>query len=97
MKNESGWRELAICRGLDPSLFFPDRDDDRTRDSAKAICAICPVRVDCLEDALLEKYQNGIRGGMTPRERVKYRAARNRHKKQQTQIEDHDLPRTVRG
>lgn len=76
------WRELGICRGLPPSLFYPERDDDDTRDAAKALCHGCPVVGPCLEDALTEKQQIGIRGGMSPRERVKFRAARNKLKTQ---------------
>lgn len=43
-------------------------DDNHGRD-AKAICAECPVAVDCLQDALARREKLGIRGGASPRRR----------------------------
>lgn len=53
------WWEDAACRGLDPDIFFPEKYDSG-RD-AKKVCAVCPVRVDCLADGLYER--DGIWGG----------------------------------
>jgi WhiB family transcriptional regulator, redox-sensing transcriptional regulator len=62
-----GWREQAACRGCPPAVFFPS---DETEDNeAKAVCASCPVRVDCLFDALLAREIEGVRGGLNERER----------------------------
>ena len=36
---------------------------------AKAICMGCPVRLDCLADALDSRAEFGVWGGMTERER----------------------------
>lgn len=44
------WRREAACRDLDTAVFFPLSDDDAG--PAKAVCATCPVRTDCLELAL---------------------------------------------
>jgi len=49
------WRELALCRGYDPELFFPIGKTGLGRadtQRAKAVCARCPVRQPCLEFAL---------------------------------------------
>ncbi|MEX0847618.1 MAG: WhiB family transcriptional regulator [Ilumatobacteraceae bacterium] len=61
------WRELGACRGLEPSMFFPDDDDDAVE--AKAVCAGCDVRVACLEHALTIREKQGVWGGATERER----------------------------
>lgn len=72
---ENDWRNQAACRGLDPDLFFsldtfetkPDRDDREIQ--AKAVCAGCPVRVECLEYALQAGERYGIWGGLDEIER----------------------------
>lgn len=61
------WRELGACRGLEPSIFYPEDDDDA--DDAKAVCASCSVRVACLEFALTAREKQGVWGGATERER----------------------------
>lgn len=61
------WRELGACRGLEPSMFYPDDEDDA--EEAKAVCAGCDVRVACLEHALSIREKQGVWGGATERER----------------------------
>jgi WhiB family redox-sensing transcriptional regulator len=61
------WRELGACRGLDPTIFYPDEDDDSS--DAKSVCAECRVRVTCLEFALSHREKQGVWGGATERER----------------------------
>lgn len=61
------WRELGACRGLEPTIFFPD--DDADAEDAKAVCASCSVRVACLEHALSIREKQGVWGGATERER----------------------------
>lgn len=61
------WRELGACKGLDPSIFYPDDDSEAT--DAKAVCAACGVRVACLEYALQSREKQGVWGGATERER----------------------------
>ncbi|WP_020580166.1 WhiB family transcriptional regulator [Actinopolymorpha alba] len=66
------WLRRAACAGLTPDLFYPDErgpDPDGRRSPAKAICRRCPVRRDCLSDALNRDDEYGIWGGLTPRER----------------------------
>ncbi|GFE25730.1 WhiB family transcriptional regulator [Streptomyces nigrescens] len=68
------WHDRAACRSTvhdhgDPDLFFPEPDEmDRIR-AAKALCQQCPVRTTCLDAALENGDQDGIRGGMTEEER----------------------------
>jgi WhiB family transcriptional regulator, redox-sensing transcriptional regulator len=61
------WRELGACRGLEPTIFFPE--DDIDADVAKEVCAGCGVRVACLEYALTIREKQGVWGGATERER----------------------------
>ena len=61
------WRELGACRGLEPSIFYPD-DESEALD-AKAVCDSCGVRVACLEHALSVREKQGVWGGATERER----------------------------
>lgn len=67
MQPSRSWHDLAACRGVDPDLFFPQRGE--SLDPARAICATCPVRVDCLEEALARKEEFGVWGGMSTGER----------------------------
>jgi len=69
------WQLKAACRGPHSSVFFPPshferKDDKETRESrAKAICATCSVRRDCLNYALRIREPHGIWGGLTEIER----------------------------
>lgn len=73
----NGWRERAACIGTPPSVFYPERGDKATVRQAKAICASCPVLDPCLDDALLEPYDNhGIRAGMSAKDRQRERRRR---------------------
>lgn len=72
---EYGWQWRAACRGEDASLFFPpnhfeEREEKRDRERrAKAICAICPVRMECLDYAIRIREPHGIWGGLNELER----------------------------
>jgi WhiB family redox-sensing transcriptional regulator len=46
------------------------------QNQAKRICSGCPVRAECLIDALEHRHEYGIWGGLTERER---RAILRRH------------------
>lgn len=63
----TSWRDRAACRGIDPDIFYPVSDEDA--DTAKSICAECPVREACLEYALANRERDGVWGGATERER----------------------------
>lgn len=62
----SGNWDDAACIGEPLSIFFSFRKRDQER--AKGFCAVCPVRNQCLDLALDNKY-SGIYGGYTERER----------------------------
>jgi WhiB family redox-sensing transcriptional regulator len=71
------WTDRAVCRDEDPELFFPGGMEGPALlqiAEAKAVCARCPVRAECLEYALRE-LPYGVAGGLTEDER---RTARQR-------------------
>jgi WhiB family redox-sensing transcriptional regulator len=72
LTNRPAWMKRAQCRGEDPALFFPVLGASTVR--AKAICAGCPVRSECLEHATREADTAGIWAGTSPRERRRRRA-----------------------
>ncbi len=64
--NQSSWRINASCRDADPDgLFVRGAEQNR----AKAVCMGCPVRTECLAEALDGRINFGVWGGMTERER----------------------------
>lgn len=72
MRMIDDWRENAACRDADPELFFPVSDmgpGARQVAEAKAVCARCPVRAQCLDYALDAALDHGVFGGTTERER----------------------------
>ena len=74
------WRQLAACRHADPELFFPVSASGPSLDQitqAKAICAGCPVRRQCLAFALDTRQNHGVWGGMSEQER-RLRAGKTR-------------------
>jgi hypothetical protein len=82
------WRERAACRGgVDPDLFFPAAESGAARGAqvraAKAVCARCPVRSECLDEALV-RIPYGIAGGLTERERQRLR--RTQHASSSAQV-----------
>lgn len=74
MARRPEWHARAACRGK-AELFFPD--DRETAPTlaivaeAKAICAMCPVALDCAAAGRCEKH--GIWAGETERERRQVR------------------------
>jgi WhiB family redox-sensing transcriptional regulator len=78
-----GWMSLGACRSEDPGLFFPVSSAAAALaqvNSAKAVCARCPVRANCLSYALITGQDEGIWGGTTAAERWPYRQLRRGHR-----------------
>ena len=72
-----GWVEAAACRGAGPRLWFPDDNGISVESkAAKAICAECPVQVDCREYGIEHEPKHGIWGGLAAKERVAIRRKR---------------------
>lgn len=58
------WEDSAACAFVDPDLWFPALGQPGT--AARRICAGCPVREQCLDDATAMVYlpTHGIWGGL---------------------------------
>jgi len=54
---------MAACEGADPNIFFPKRG--ASSKTAKAICALCRVRTQCLAHAIETGVSGGIWGGVS--------------------------------
>jgi WhiB family redox-sensing transcriptional regulator len=63
----SDWRDYAACRDSDSSVFFPVKGEPEPE--AERLCSGCPVRDQCLSDALRLRDVHGYRGGKTGPER----------------------------
>ena len=83
---ELEWRDSAACLRLPPlqaKKFFGNDEmespaDRREReDEAKAICRQCPVRIECLDYAIVTNEQYGIWGGLNESELKAEKRARN--------------------
>jgi WhiB family redox-sensing transcriptional regulator len=72
--NSNNWMQHAACRGMNPSLFMPERGDTDAIREALATCQTCPVRTECLEYGLEERY--GVWGGLSENARRKLRTER---------------------
>jgi hypothetical protein len=57
----------ALCAQTDPELFFPEKGGSTI--DARKICVECPVRNDCLLEALANDYDEGVWGGLSAKER----------------------------
>lgn len=82
------WREEAACRGRTDLDWFQqedkpggrNRDQVANREACLALCAECPVKGPCLDDALAteDHFRFGIRGGLTAAQRGRMPRARRR-------------------
>jgi WhiB family redox-sensing transcriptional regulator len=68
---DQNWRALGLCAETDADLWFSVGAVQHKE--AKRICRRCPVRFECLTYAMDEPVDHGIWGGLTERERRRYR------------------------
>lgn len=89
-----GWMTAAACADPDRGsawvrtrVFFPptsnsahpSASDPAVWDRAKAVCATCPVRSECLDHAIEHGEPDSVWGGLDPVERqVEFRRRRRR-------------------
>ncbi len=70
------WQARGACQAVEPDLFFPLSEASASAAeiaSAKAVCASCPVRPECLRFAMTTRQPHGIWGGLTEHERARLR------------------------
>ncbi|MDQ6659262.1 MAG: WhiB family transcriptional regulator [Actinomycetota bacterium] len=63
---EPDWTTRAVCANQEPDLLFVT--GAAQRDAAK-MCHGCPVKLQCLADALDNRVEFGVWGGLTERQR----------------------------
>jgi WhiB family transcriptional regulator, redox-sensing transcriptional regulator len=63
---QADWAPLGSCSKTDPDALFVQGAAQQT---AKVVCQRCPVIAECLADALDNRTEFGVWGGMTERER----------------------------
>ncbi|MEI2774551.1 MAG: WhiB family transcriptional regulator [Tetrasphaera sp.] len=71
--DDTNWAAQGACVSEDPDALFVR---GRAQRQARLVCRSCPVRLQCLADALDNRTEFGVWGGMTERER---RALLNQH------------------
>lgn len=79
------WMARAECARLTTTgaaswdVMYPHPSDGAGVTAAKAVCATCPVRAECLAWALDTRDPHGVTGGLTPEERWLLRRRNERH------------------
>lgn len=66
---DGDWRSYALCGGMNPDLFFSEKQRSPDTEKALRICADCPVRRQCLEFAESTASDYGVWGGTTAQRR----------------------------
>ncbi|MCF0086650.1 Transcriptional regulator WhiB1 [Streptomyces sp. MH192] len=94
--NSTAWRDNAVCRTVDPELFFPHstvtEQGRRQTETAKRVCQNCLVRRECLAWALETRQDVGVWGGASEDERRKmHRRLPLYQKARKTKAVDHIL------
>ena len=78
---DTSWQADALCREMDPELFFDDAENPTSLDDARRACDLCPVQDECLEWRLSffcsDEDQYGIFGGVGPKVRRDLRSERD--------------------
>jgi WhiB family transcriptional regulator, redox-sensing transcriptional regulator len=60
------WKRKAMCANGDPDALFVTGAAQR---EAARLCGGCPVKTECLAEALDNQVEYGVWGGMTERQR----------------------------
>ncbi|WP_433893064.1 WhiB family transcriptional regulator [Streptomyces sp. CA-111067] len=86
LQEQARWRENAACREVGAAFFFPSDEPEEqplySTGRARAVCAGCPVRSACLDDAMAREGtagrhgRAGVWGGLSPSQRAALARAR---------------------
>ena len=73
---DDDWRSEAACKTRPDLNWFPGQGERLTEQ--REVCASCPVRIDCLADALTVpgNWDFGIWGGTSEIQRIRLRRER---------------------
>ena len=66
VNEDQTWAAQALCASTPPDQLFVQGAAQR---QVRNICFGCPVRIECLADALDSRASYGVWGGLTERER----------------------------
>lgn len=66
VNGDQTWASRAACAGAEPDVLFVRGAAQR---KVRELCFSCPVRMECLADALSSNAAFGVWGGLTERER----------------------------
>lgn len=66
------WMARGLCRQIGGDIWYPEQGESNLE--AKQICAVCPVRVECLDHAVTFDEVFGIWGGLSAQERRRLKA-----------------------
>lgn len=82
MTDDKEWLERARCKGMNTAEWFPSGQGEHTSrqyERLRRICAVCPVKAECLAEAMrfeTSVYErSGMFGGLAPGERRKLAAS----------------------
>jgi WhiB family redox-sensing transcriptional regulator len=87
------WRHDAACRDMDGELWFPIGENPAAvtaAKKAKAICATCPVVMDCGTWAIQTRQPAGIWGGIDENERAAHLRRKTRQRRAGAKPQDFD-------
>jgi WhiB family transcriptional regulator, redox-sensing transcriptional regulator len=68
--------DRAACSGMDGNIFYPKVNGEwspKNEKKARAVCASCPVRVDCIDWACSQRWEELGYWGSEPGQRRKIR------------------------
>lgn len=75
------WMHDAACRGTHPSIFYPNAEDDAAYAGARVICRTCPVAMECADYGAQFGNNEGMWGGLSPRDQRRWRKMQRRARK----------------
>lgn len=78
MYSDPEWRKQAKCLGVNPKVFYPPEGSNAHLFPITKYCINCPVREECLAQALVEWWSPGVLGGTAHKERDRVRQAAKR-------------------
>lgn len=94
------WKDEALCTGdtndiaFDPDFFENYENDLTTRERIDALCSDCPVRAQCLKEAI-ESQSTGVHGGIYL-DLGYYDRMFNKHKPLDQRKAENELVKTIR-
>ena len=65
IQDDQTWAAQAACATVEPDQLFGKGAEQR---DARSLCFACPVRMECLAEALNSESSFGVWGGLTERE-----------------------------